>query len=93
MKTSVRLRTNFSYRCEEREELMLPDGVRTIAELLHRIGDEMDFRFLDVRTGNLRPDIEIIVNGKDIWFYPGGLQSPLSDGDLLEITLIPLGGG
>jgi hypothetical protein len=91
--TSVRLRTNFSYHGPEKEELMLPDGVATVSDLLHHIGREVDFVFLDSRTGDLRPDIEVIVNGRDIWFYPGGLQRSLGDGDLVEISLIPLGGG
>ena len=90
---SIRLRTNFAYRSLEGEEFTLPPSVSTVSDLLRHIGKEMKFVFLDALTGDLRPDIEIILNGKEIWFHPGGLQRSLNDGDILEITWIPLGGG
>lgn len=71
----------------------LPPEVGSVEELLRFIGEEIDFVFLDAESGRLRPSIEVILNGKEIWFYPDRLQSALKDGDVLEITLIPLGGG
>jgi 1-acyl-sn-glycerol-3-phosphate acyltransferase len=66
---------------------------KTMEDLLRHIGQKIDFLFIDAQTGRLRPDIEIIVNGKEIWFYPEGLRKPVHDKDSIEITLIPLGGG
>jgi hypothetical protein len=73
--------------------MVLPSSVRSMEDLLHHLGETIDFVFLDGVTGKLRPDIEVIVNGKEIWFYPEGLQKLIHDGDSIEVTLIPLGGG
>jgi len=73
--------------------MVLPSSVRSMEELLHHLGEAIDFVFLDGATGKLRPDIEVIVNGKEIWFYPEGLKRLIHDGDSIEVTLIPLGGG
>ena len=89
----IRLRTNFSYRSLEGEEFRLPPSVSTVSDLLRHIEKERKSVFLDALTEEPRPDIEIILNGKEIWFYPGGLQRSLNDGDTLEIMWIPLGGG
>jgi hypothetical protein len=62
-------------------------------DLLHHLGEEIDFLFMDGQTGKLRPDIEVLVNGKELGFYPEGLKHAICDGDSIEITLIPLGGG
>ena len=73
--------------------MALPSSVRNMADLLRHIGEKIDFVFLDAQTGKLRPDIEILVNGKEICFYPEGLKKSILDRDSIEITLIPLGGG
>jgi hypothetical protein len=73
--------------------MVLPLSVESVNELLCYLGEKIDFVFLDAASGKLRPDIEVIVNGKEIWFYPEGLQKPIRDGDSIEVTLIPLGGG
>jgi hypothetical protein len=67
--------------------------VHTVADLLKFMGDEIRFAFLDADTGDLRQDIEVTLNNKDIWFYPNGLQRSFVNNDTLVITLIPLGGG
>ena len=49
--------------------MVLPASVRSVSDLLRHLGEAIDFVFLDAVTGKLRPDIEVIVNGKEIWFY------------------------
>jgi len=73
--------------------MVLASSVQSVSDLLRYLGEKIDFSFLDATSGKLRPDIEVIVNGKEIWFYPEGLQKPIRDGDSIEVTLIPLGGG
>jgi hypothetical protein len=73
--------------------MVLPSSVRSIEDLLRHLGEAIDFVFLDGVTGKLRPDIEVIVNGKEIWFYPESFKRLIHDGDSIEVTLIPLGGG
>lgn len=93
MATCIHLHTNFSYRSLKGDVLTLPPSVSTVADLLRYIGEEIQFVFLDPITGDLRPDIEVTLNNKEIWFYSKGLQRSLTHNDTLEITLIPLGGG
>jgi hypothetical protein len=91
--TRVILKSNVSLNRPQGPETVLPSAVGNVEDLLHDIGKRIGFGFLDAQTGTLRPDIEILVNGKEIWFYPEGLKKPVLDGDSIEITLIPLGGG
>ena len=73
--------------------MVLPSWVQSMNDLLRYLGEKIDFVFLDKATGKLRPDIEVILNGKEIWFYPEGLQTTIHNRDSIEVTLIPLGGG
>jgi hypothetical protein len=73
--------------------MVLPPSVRSVGDLLRHLGEAIDFVFLEGDTGKLRPDIEVIVNGKEIGFYPEGFERQIHDGDSIEVTLIPLGGG
>jgi hypothetical protein len=91
--TTVTMKTNVSLSRAQGPDMILPSSVKDMADLLRHVGQKIDFLFIDTQTGRLRPDIEIIVNGKEIWFYPEGLRKPVHDGDSIEITLIPLGGG
>jgi putative ubiquitin-RnfH superfamily antitoxin RatB of RatAB toxin-antitoxin module len=75
------------------DTMMLPEGVETVADLLGHMGDQINFKFFDLETGRLEEDLEIILNEKEIWFYPSALNTPLQDGDKVEIYLLPLGGG
>ena len=87
------MKTNVSLSRPQGPDLVLPCSVKTMEDLLHHVGKQVDFLFIDAQTGRLRPDIDILVNGKEIWFYPEGLKRTICDRDSIEITLIPLGGG
>jgi hypothetical protein len=90
---TILMKSNVSLSRLQGPEMVLPPSVGNMEDLLRHIGEKIDFVFLDAQTGKLRPDIEILVNGKEIWFYTQGLKKPILDGDSIEITLIPLGGG
>lgn len=89
----IRLTTNFSFQTGSEGGYQVPVPVKTIADLLVDIGAQIDFVFMDGAQKDLRKDIELILNGKTIWFYPGGLQTKLKEDDFVDITLTPLGGG
>jgi hypothetical protein len=91
--TTIILKSNVSLNRPREPEMVLPSSVGNMEDLLRHIGEKIDFIFLDAKTGKLRPDIDILVNRKEIGFYPEGLKKPVLDGDSIEITLIPLGGG
>ena len=93
MPTTILMKSNVSLSRVQGPEMVLPSSARNVEDLLRYIGEKINFVFLDAQTGKLRPDIDILVNGKEIWFYPEGLQKPIFDRDSVEITLIPLGGG
>ena len=88
MTAQIHLRTNFSYKSLEDDLFELPPTVHTVAGLLKHMGDEIQFAFLDAHTGHLRPDIEVTLNNKDIWFYPKGLQHAFIDNDTFRNAVI-----
>jgi hypothetical protein len=87
------MKSNVSLNRAPGPDMVLPSSVKNVEDLLRHVGEKIGFLFIDAQTGILRPDIDILVNGKEIWFYPEGLRKPVQDGDSIEITLIPLGGG
>jgi hypothetical protein len=93
MAKMIKLTTNFLFREEGLGDFQLPLVVHTISDLLRHIGQKVDFSFTDIDSISLRPDVEVIINGKEIWFYPMGLNTPLGSDDSVEIYLVPLGGG
>ncbi len=93
MPTTVTMKSNVSLSRHQGRDTVLPSSVRNMEDLLRHLGEKAGFLFIDTQTGRLRPDIEILVNGKEIWFYPEGLKRVIDDRDSIEITLIPLGGG
>jgi hypothetical protein len=93
MAKMIKLTTNFRCREEGLGDFQLPLFVHAISDLLRHTGQQVDFAFTRIDSINLRPDVEVIINGKEIWFYPTGLKTPLEPDDLVEIYLVPLGGG
>jgi len=93
MPATIKLDTNFAFGGSGSDGFSLPSGVTTIGDLLRHIGKAVDFPFIDPDSGDLEIDLEISINGKDIWFYPTGLNTPLKEGDVVDISMIPLGGG
>jgi hypothetical protein len=89
----LRLITNFSFPTGEGGEYFPPASVHTVGELLAHIGKLVEFVFVDVSGKRLRKDVEVGLNGRDIWFCPGGLETTLTEGDCLEISQMTLGGG
>ena len=93
MKKRIKLQTCFSLPGSDSDMMDLPNGVITIKDLLHHMEKALKFNLIDSNSGDLDKDIDIILNGKEVWFYPYKLNHPLCDGDTLEIYLLPLGGG
>lgn len=93
MAKMIKLTTNFLCREEGLGDFQLPLVGLHISDLLRHIGQQVDFPFTDIDSISLRPDVEVIINGKEIWFYPMGLNTPLGSDDSVEIYLVPLGGG
>ena len=93
METRISLKTCFALPDSGSERMPLPEGVETVGDLINYIGVQIEYSFIDPESGQLEEDLEIIVNKKEIWFYPEALNTPLQDSDVVEIYLLPLGGG
>ena len=93
MPTTITMKSNLSLERSREPQMVLASSVQSVNDLLRYLGEKIDFVFLDAASGKLRPDIEVIVNGKEIWFYAEGLQKTIHNGDSIEVPLIPLGGG
>ena len=89
----IKLQTCFALAGQDSDDLALPGDVKTMLDLLAHIGGEIDYNFLDPKTNRIEDDLEIILNQKEIWFYPKALDTELKDGDIVEVYLFPLGGG
>jgi hypothetical protein len=93
MGKEIILKTCFGISGSDSNRFALPQDVKTFKDLLAHIGGKIDFNFVDPETGRVEEDLEIILNEKDIWFYPDAMGTELKDGDVVEIYLLPLGGG
>ena len=89
----IKLKTHFKIDVPDSEWFVLPEEVKNVNDLLLYMGREINFSFVDSTTGELERELEILVNNKEIWFYPEALKHPLMDGDVVEVYLLPLGGG
>ena len=89
----IKLVTNFSFQGSKSGEMVLPENAATMEDLLGYIGEQIDFSFMAADGITLRRNLEVTINGKDLWFYPAGLKPPLKAGDAVDVSLTPLGGG
>jgi molybdopterin converting factor small subunit len=89
----IKLTSNCALRIQGSGDFSVPESVKTIGELLRHLGRRIDFVFVDKDGEMLRPDVEILLNGKEILFFPRGLKTRIEEGDSVDITLTPLGGG
>ena len=81
----IKLTTNFSFQIQNSNALQRLTPGSTIKDLLAC----MDVNLTLIENDN----IEILLNNKEIWFYPEGLKTRIKDGDSVDITFTPLGGG
>lgn len=93
MPLKIMLKTNVSFSALESGEVTLPPGIITVGGLLRYLGQQKNFALIDPDSRKLATYFEILLNDKDIWFYPTGLDTSLSNGDSIHINLIPIGGG
>ena len=89
----INLKTCFALPGSGSGLLELPEDVETVGNLLEHMGGQIGLNFIDIKTGELEEDLEIKLNGKEVWFYPSALDTKLNDDDIVEIYLLPLGGG
>ena len=88
----LRLRSNFDLGTETMElgapEVSLRD---LLLELARRGPGDVDY--IDRKTGDVDELFEVYINGKDYRFLPRRLDTLAKDGDEVQISVIPFGGG
>ena len=93
MGVTITLRKNIVIPGLDADPATLPEGVNTVRDLLHYVGSKIHFDLIDPNSGDLQEDFEIAINGKEVWFSPGGLDAHLRNNDTVEINIVGLGGG
>jgi len=92
MSIKIKINSNFGLSNYCGDELEMNNGV-TVRALLLDIGKEFTVNFFDSESGNIHGDMQILINGKDYLLIPTQLETPLEEGDSVDIYLLPLGGG
>ena len=93
MPLRIKLKTNVSFSALESGEMTLPPGITSVGAFLRHLSQQMSSKLIDPDSPKLGTYFEINLNDKDIWFYPTGLDTPLENGDSVQINVIPIGGG
>lgn len=76
----------------QKEAMLSPNDAATVGEALRQVCNTLDReRGLFVDADQLRSDLIVLVNGRNIAFL-GGLAAPLNDGDVVAI-FPPVKGG
>jgi MoaD family protein len=63
-----------------------------LLELSDRYGAKFKEELFDPGTNDIRPENQILVNGRHYRYLPGGLDRTLQDGDTLAIFPLVAGG-
>ena len=88
----ITLKSNFDLGLEEMEFADDSTSLRNLLEELGRLHTDMEF--IDPRNPT---DVEefftVSINGKEYRFLPQRLDSPLRDGDVVEVAVVMFGGG
>jgi len=90
----VLLRSNFDVAgVFSRGEVEVQENT-SLRALLKLLSERCRLDFIDPRNGQVNAtDFDVVLNGKGYQFWPQGLDTPLKEGDEVQIILMPLGGG
>ena len=81
------------YRDESNQEISISPSLKDVGDVIRYIGAKVGFDFIDPKSGELKADIEVTINGKPLVFYQNYLEVPLNNGDVIDIHMLCLGGG
>lgn len=87
----IKLESNFDLG---RETIELGEGTSLQALLVELAKSQtLSFTFIDPSTGDLEEAFLLFLNGEDYKSLPRRLDTPLKEGDKVEIRVVVLGGG
>lgn len=91
----VALKSNFDVAGVFSQGAVQVEEGTTLRNLLVHLSERTRLSLIDLKNGQVNAtDYEIAINGKGYQFWwPHGLDQPLSEGDEVQILLMPLGGG
>jgi hypothetical protein len=89
----ITLITSFSFPGKRDADFELTPGMNTVGDLLRHLGTLLEFSLLSPQEDDIDDDLEVSLNGRGLWAHGTGLDTPLKNGDTLEIYMLALGGG
>lgn len=99
---TIKLRLGRAFAADSglpRKDLDLSPDPAMLKQLLteltrnYKFAGRFPVRVLDPRDGDVSRDFGVSVNGVEYELLPDRLDTPLKEGDDLEITMVMLGGG
>ena len=91
--TRISVRSNFAATRQKIDHIDLPEKNPSLMSCLTVLEELIHVKMVNAQLDELYPDIEVTVNGVDCGFLPQRLATRLSEGDILGISFIALGGG
>ncbi|MBU2498579.1 MAG: MoaD/ThiS family protein [Proteobacteria bacterium] len=87
----INVKANFRITGIEADHLEIK-GHPTLGEVLVDLAKRSEFPFV-LSDGKIDPEVEVLLNGLEYPFLPKRLDTPLNEGDNVEIMILALGGG
>ena len=91
--TRISVHSNFAPIKRKIDSVLLDEETSNLISGLAAVEAATKIKLVDADLGEVYPDITVTVNGVDSNFLPEMLATKLSDGDILGISFITLGGG
>ncbi|MFH1033969.1 MAG: hypothetical protein V1806_05630 [Pseudomonadota bacterium] len=93
MAPRILLVSSFSFPGKRQAHMELPEGMRTIGDLLRHLGQALEYSLLAPGGRDIDDDLEVSINGRGLWSHAQGLDTVLRQDDVVEIYMLTLGGG
>ncbi len=89
----ISVKSNFTGTKLKTDSILLEDENPGLMSALVAIESVMQVKLVNVELGEIYPDITVTVNDVDSNFLAERLATRLSEGDILGISFITMGGG
>ncbi|MGB6065092.1 MAG: hypothetical protein WBG50_09800 [Desulfomonilaceae bacterium] len=89
----ISVKSNFTGTKLKTDSILLEDENPGLMSALVAIESVMQVKLVNVELGEIYPDITVTVNDVDSNFLPERLATRLSEGDILGVSFITMGGG
>lgn len=91
--TEISVQSNFAGTKRKINSINLAEKNPSLISCLTALEEAMQIKLVNTELGEIYPDIIVTLNGEDSNFLPEMLATKLSEGDMLGISFIAMGGG